>query len=127
MFHEPSRWGCAGATKYGNIRTVESTKKKQNGVLTGWTVDRRKEGLQLSIMIDLPPAMAQEAREFAIIHGTTLEQMLFEYIKTELARRAKADKAMSKLDELVRQGHGRLSEPYKFKRADAYEPEVPYS
>ena len=79
----------------------------------------------MSIMIDLPPAMAQEAREYATVNGTTLERMLFEYIKSELARKANADKAMTKLDELVRQSHGRLSEPYKFNRADAYEPEVP--
>ena len=81
----------------------------------------------MSIMIDLPPAMAQEAREYATVNGTTLERMLFEYIKSELARKANADKAMTKLDELVRQSHGRLSEPYKFNRADAYEPKVPYA
>ncbi len=80
----------------------------------------------MSIMIDLPPAMAQEAREYATVNGTTLERMLFEYIKNELARKASADKAMAKLDALVRQSHGRLKgEPYKFNRADAYEPEVP--
>ncbi len=82
----------------------------------------------MSIMIDLPPAMAQEAREYAIVHGTTLERLLFDYIKNELARKSNAEKAMAKLDELVRQSHGRLTgDPYKFNRADAYEPEVPYA
>ena len=32
----------------------------------------------MSIMIDLPPAMAQEAREYATVQGTTIERMLFE-------------------------------------------------
>ena len=29
----------------------------------------------MSIMVDLPPAMAQEAREYATVQGTTLERM----------------------------------------------------
>ena len=45
----------------------------------------------MSIMIDLPPAMAQEAREYATGQGTTLERMLFDYLKAELERRNKAD------------------------------------
>ena len=32
----------------------------------------------MSIMIDLPPAMAQEAREYATVQDTTIERMLFE-------------------------------------------------
>ena len=32
----------------------------------------------MSIMVDLPPAMAQEAREYATVQGTTLERMLFD-------------------------------------------------
>ena len=35
----------------------------------------------MSIMIDLPPAMAQEAQEYATVRGTTLERMLFDYLK----------------------------------------------
>ena len=79
----------------------------------------------MSIMIDLPPAMAQEAQGYADLRGTTLEQILFDYLKSELARKAEVDKALAKLDGLVRQSHGRLSKPYKFNRADAYAPEVP--
>ena len=81
----------------------------------------------MSIMIDIPPAMAEEAREYATVQGTTLEKMLVEYIRNELAKKASVDRAMEQLDSLVRQSHGRLSEPYKFNRADAYEPEVPCS
>ena len=35
----------------------------------------------MSIMIDLPPTMAQEAREYATLRGTTLERMLLDCIK----------------------------------------------
>ena len=40
----------------------------------------------MSIMIDLPPAMAQEAQGYADLRGTTLEQILFDYLKSELER-----------------------------------------
>ena len=37
----------------------------------------------MSIMIDLPPAMAQEAREYATVQGTTLERMLVDCLRAE--------------------------------------------
>ena len=61
----------------------------------------------MSIMIDLPPAMELEAREYATVQGTTLERMLFDYLKAELERWRET------------QLNGK---PYKFNRADAYEP-----
>ena len=74
----------------------------------------------MSIMVDLPPAMAQEAREYATVQGTTLERMVFDYLKTELERRRKADEMMAKFDALVEKSRGRLNgKPYKFNRADA--------
>ena len=82
----------------------------------------------MSIMIDLPPAMAQEAREYATIRGTTLERMLFDYLKRELNRRREVEEAMSKIDALVEKSRGRLNgQPYKFNRADAYEPETVFA
>lgn len=79
----------------------------------------------MSIMIDLPPAMAQEARDYATVQGTTLERMLFDCLKAELDRRHQADEAMAELDALVLKTSKRLTgEPYRFRRADAYEPET---
>jgi hypothetical protein len=79
-------------------------------------------------MIDLPPAMAQKAREYATVKGTTPERMLFDYLKVELKRRHEADALMGKLDALVKKSHGRLNgKPYKFNRADAYEPETVFA
>ena len=78
----------------------------------------------MSIMVDLPPAMAQEAREYATAQGTTLERMVFDCLRAELERRRKADEIMAKFDALVEKTSKRLKgEPYKFRRADAYEPE----
>ena len=82
----------------------------------------------MSITIDLPPAMAQEACEFVTVRGTTLERMFLDYLATELKRRREADAVMSRLDELARDTSARLTgEAYKFNRADAYEPETVYA
>ena len=82
----------------------------------------------MSIMIDLTPTMAQEARDYATVRGTTLERMLFDCLKAELDRRHRADKAMAELDALVEKSRGRLNgKPYKFNRADAYEPETVFA
>ena len=75
----------------------------------------------MSIMIDLPPAMAQEAREYATVRGTTLERMLLDCIKAEMERRRKVNETMAGLDALVMKTSKRLTgKPYKFNRADAY-------
>ena len=75
----------------------------------------------MSITIDLPPAMAQEAREYVTVQGTTLERMFLDYLGRELKKRREAEAIMSKLDELVKETSARLTgEAYKFNRADAY-------
>ena len=53
----------------------------------------------MSIMIDLPPVMAQEARDYATVQGTTLERMLLDYIKRELDRAH--DSRANRLSEFV--------------------------
>ena len=84
----------------------------------------------MSILIDLPPAMAQEAQGYAELRGTTLEKMLLDCVAAELERsrrkRENATRLMERWRELVRKGRGRLKEPYKFNRADAY-PEGEYA
>ena len=74
----------------------------------------------MSIMIDLPPTMAQEAQEYATVQGTTLERMLFNYLKAELERRHQAELVISEFDALVEKTSSRRSHPYQFNRSDAY-------
>ena len=82
----------------------------------------------MSITIDLPPTMAQEAYDYATVQGTTLERMFLDYLSSELKRRREADAIMSRLDELAKRTTARLTgEAYKFNRADAYEPETVYA
>lgn len=75
----------------------------------------------MSILIDLPPAMAQEAQEYVTVRGTTLERLFLDYLKAELKRRRELDSAMSEFDALVEKTSSRRDAPYKFNRADAYQ------
>ncbi len=80
----------------------------------------------MSITIDLPPAVMQEATAFAESHNTTLEQFVIDSIDAEMNRRREAAEWMARLDALVKKTGARLTgEPYKFNRADAY-PEGKY-
>ena len=85
----------------------------------------------MAITIDLPPQMAEEAKGYATLQGTTLEQMFLQLLKNEMdrmRRRETAKVVMRELDELVERTSRRLKgAPYKFNRADAYEPETPYA
>ncbi len=53
----------------------------------------------MSIMIDLPSAMAREAQDYATVRGTTLEQMIFDYLKRELSRIH--DRRANRLSEFI--------------------------
>jgi hypothetical protein len=66
-------------------------------------------------MIDLPPAMAQEAQGYAELRGTTLERILFDYLKSELERSRDADDVYS---YLMGQS-GWLPDDYVFDREEA--------
>ena len=82
----------------------------------------------MSIMIDLPPMIEQEARGYVVLDGMTIEQLALSCIEKEFARRRerqrarspKATAALAEWKRLVEQSRGRLTEPYKFNRADAY-------
>jgi hypothetical protein len=86
-----------------------------------WYNSRQKKEQDMSIMIDLPPAMAQEAQEYVTVRGTTLERLFLDYLKAELKRRRELDSAMSEFDALVEKTSSRRDAPYKFNRADAYQ------
>ena len=69
----------------------------------------------MSIMIDLPPAMAQEAQGYADLRGTTLEQILFDYLKSELERSRVANDVYGYLMKQT----GWLPDDYVFDREEA--------
>jgi len=69
----------------------------------------------MSIMIDLPPAMAQEAQGYADLRGTTLERLLFDCLKSELERARAADDVYGYLMSQ----NGWLPNDYVFDREEA--------
>ena len=69
----------------------------------------------MSIMIDLPPAMAQEAQCYADLRGTTLERILFDYLKSELERSRAANDVYGYLMKQT----GWLPDDYVFDREEA--------
>lgn len=71
----------------------------------------------MGITVDMPPAMVQEAREYATARGTTLEQMVFDLVKMELSRK---DEANAVYDFLMSQS-GWLPRDYTFDRSEANE------
>ena len=74
----------------------------------------------MSIVIDLPPAMAQEAQGYARLDGTTLEKLFLDSLTAELKRRRQVSQAISDFDALVMETSSRRDSPYVFNRVDAY-------
>lgn len=81
----------------------------------------------MSIMVDVPPAMVDQTIEYEKATGISLEKMLCDYLLERVRRRQQAEEILRDLDDLAERSRGRLSEPYIFNRADAYEPEIPYA
>jgi len=75
----------------------------------------------MSIMIDIPPAIAQEAQDYVALEGKSLEKMFLDFLTAELQRRRNAATLISEFDTLVEKTSARRDKPYVFNRADAYE------
>ena len=75
----------------------------------------------MSITIDLPAAVMQEAASFAESRHTTLEQLLIDCLDSVLKRSREAADWKARFDELVEKTSRRRDVPYRFNRADAYE------
>ena len=69
----------------------------------------------MSIMVDLPPAMAKEVSEYAIDCGTTLQQMIFDCLKRAIARKRESEDVYT---YLMNQS-GWLPDDYVFNREEA--------
>lgn len=79
----------------------------------------------MSIMIDLPPSMANEAQGYAVLEGTTLEEMFLDSLARELERKRELKSVMDSFDALVDSTSARRDHPYVFNRADAYAETMP--
>ena len=69
----------------------------------------------MCVAINLPPVMEQEAREYATVRGTTLEQLLVDYLKDCVMRKKESDDIYA---YLMTQS-GWLPDDYVFDREEA--------
>ena len=86
----------------------------------------------MGIMIDMPAAMIQQANEYAERSGCSFRDLLCQSVEMYLAEQEQKRKANfaaweKRFNELLDSTESRNEEPYRFNRADAYEPEVAFA
>ena len=76
----------------------------------------------MAYVIDMPPVVMQEIRDYERATGRSLEASVVDFVKAELRRRRESDEWEAEFDRLVESSSSRLqgTEAYKFNRADAY-------
>ena len=76
----------------------------------------------MAYVIDMPPVVMQEVRDYEKATGRSLEPRIVEFIRQELRRSHSADDWETEFDSLVETSSARLRDTpaYKFNRADAY-------
>ena len=80
----------------------------------------------MNVTLSVPPAVVQQVRAYAERNGTSLNQLIRDYLQglvgNESSQRTRAEEfalfAKSKRTPKAR------SKPYRFRRADAYEEEL---
>ena len=86
----------------------------------------------MGIMIDMPAAMIQQANDYAERSGCSFRDLLCQSVEMYLAeqeqkRRANFSAWEKRFNALLDSTESRNEAPYKFNRADAYEPEVAFA
>ena len=76
----------------------------------------------MAYVIEMPPVVMQEIKEYERATGRSLEPCIVEFVKQELRRRQMSDGWEARFDKLVETSSSRLvgTPAYKFNRADAY-------
>lgn len=78
----------------------------------------------MSITLSVPPAIVQEARAFAERRGTSLNQLIRDYLADVVTSKAAGKVDDDEFDRLVESEGVTLKKPYRFRRQDAYEEEI---
>ena len=86
----------------------------------------------MGIMIDMPAAIIQQANEYAERNGCSFRDLLCQSVEMYLAEQEQKRKANfsaweKRFNALLDSTESRNEAPYKFNRADAYEPEVAFA
>ncbi len=86
----------------------------------------------MGVVIDMPVAMVQQVNECAERSGCSFRDLLCLSVEMYLAEQERKHQAdvsawIDKFNALLDSTESRNDEPYKFNRADAYEPEVAFT
>ena len=81
----------------------------------------------MSLTIQVPPVMENEAIEYATSCGETLEELLFNCLRREMSERRERQNWATRFNNLLSRTESRNTTVYEFNRADAYEPEVTFA
>ena len=75
----------------------------------------------MSITLSVPPAVVQEVRLYAVKKGTSLNQMIRDYLQSmaDASRREREKIANETFDFLMSQDDGGLPKDWKFNREEA--------
>ena len=75
----------------------------------------------MSITLSVPPMIVQEARAYAERNATSINSMIRNYL-AEVAGAETAENALAEeFAQLVKKRGVKMSRPYRFRRADAYD------
>ena len=78
----------------------------------------------MCMMLDVPPAIETRVADYEKATGRSLRQMFLDYLQKELDRREEGRKRVQRFHELLARQTPLEGEPYKFRRADAYDEEL---
>ena len=75
----------------------------------------------MSLTIQVPPTMEQEALAYAEMRGVTLETILVECLRREMDARREREQRISYFESFVDSHSVDLGHSYRFSRQDAYD------
>ena len=75
----------------------------------------------MSLTIQVPPTIEQEALAYAEMRGITLEAILVECLRREMDARREREQRISDFESFVDSHSVDLGHSYKFSRQDAYD------
>lgn len=78
----------------------------------------------MSVTLQVPPAMENEAREYAAFCGLSMEEIVFDCLRRVIRERRMRQKRASDLEAFVRCNGVNTGEPHRYTRSDAYEEEL---
>ena len=78
----------------------------------------------MCMMLNIPPAIEAGVVDYEKSSGRSVESLLIDCLQKEFAKQRKRDLLASQFDAFVDSLPKLEGEPYKFRRADAYDEEL---